>query len=354
MSAQGQLGSPEAREKRKSGLGKMLSRMKTVLRKDRHERPVATGAPGPSTAQPSSAVPIQPTTSAPPQTAPETPATSKQIKPKPKELPGSVKIPRLQIHEERARKLGERFGVSIQPTARDLAEGYALRIDKPIRMRVRRQCHMCQCQSGFGTTKECPTCKHKWCTECTRYPPFRTEDELAASRVRRAAIIKEQREKAPIVPDYALLDCNPKSGPTVVLKKPSKTGGQELVHKKPRQRVRRHCHECGTLFTGGSRECSHCNHVRCTDCPRDPPKKDKYPYGYPGDVFGPNSTPYYECHCCQTRFPPSPQTGVECSKCSHKKCDDCPRLKPQKVEPEPDPAIVRSITAKLESVRFDK
>lgn len=60
MSAQAQSGSPAAREKGKTGLGKMLSRMKTVLRKDRHQRSTAAGAPGPSTAQTSSAaVPIQ-------------------------------------------------------------------------------------------------------------------------------------------------------------------------------------------------------------------------------------------------------------------------------------------------------
>lgn len=323
-----------------------------VLRKDRQHGARPVGAPEPSTLQTSPNPLIQAAASAPAhQIATEATAPSKPTKPKASDLPGSVKILRSQIHEERARRLGERFGVSIQPSAVYPAEEYALRIDKPIRMRVRRQCHMCQ--SGFGAAKECPGCKHTFCEQCSRHPPYRNEEELAASRVRRAAIIKEQREKAPIVPDYDILPGDIKKRPVVVLTKPSKTGGQELVHKKPRQRVRRHCHECKTLFTGGSRECAHCTHVRCTDCPRDPPKKDKYPYGYPGDVFGPKSIPYYECHNCHKRFPPSPEMGHECSGCSHPRCDACPRLKPQKVEPDADPAIVQSITAKLEAMKID-
>lgn len=82
------------------------------------------------------------------------------------------------------------------------------------------------------------------------------------------------------------------------------------------------------------------------------PKKDKYPYGYPGDAFGPNSIPHYECHECKTKFPPNPPAETECAKCAHKKCDDCPRLKPQKVEPEPDPEILRSIEAKLAALNL--
>lgn len=76
-------------------------------------------------------------------------------------------------------------------------------------------------------------------------------------------------------------------------------------------------------------------------------KKEFYPYGYPGDVFGPKSTPYFECHECKTRYPPNPPDGAECAKCGHLRCEDCPRLTPRRVEPEPDPEVWKSLQEKL-------
>jgi hypothetical protein len=51
---------------------------------------------------------------------------------------------------------------------------------------------------------------------------------------------------------------------------PSKTGGQDLVMKKPMQRIRRNCHHCNSVFMPGNKICTKCQHVRCVDCPRDP------------------------------------------------------------------------------------
>lgn len=143
-----------------------------------------------------------------------------------------------------------------------------------------------------------------------------------------------------------------------------------MVHKKPRQRVRRTCHECETLFLSGNKTCDKCGHVRCTDCPRDPyvvllihdmtqlitdnvhrPKKEKYPYGYPGDEFGPNSVPHYECKDCKTIFPTGADHGTECKKCGLEKSDDSPRVKPRKVEPEPDPEILRQLQERLQNLK---
>lgn len=170
-----------------------------------------------------------------------------------------------QLFEERAKKLGERFGLDINPSEWQTTstDETVLRMDKPIRMRVRRSCH--RCNTTFSTAKECPNCQHVRCSKCTRYPRKRTEAELIASRERRAAIIQANKENAPIIPDYDL-----SRHQNIVLKRPSKTGGQDLVHKKPRQRVRRTCHECHNIFRTGSKTCEKCSHIRCTDCPRDP------------------------------------------------------------------------------------
>lgn len=156
-----------------------------------------------------------------------------------------------------------------------------------------------------------------------------------------------------IVPDW-----NFNSQDKVVLRRPAKPGGQELVYKKVRQRVRRTCCQCLEFegleisFQGGKLSCPKCNHARCTDCPRDPPKKDKYPYGYPGDEFGAKSIPHYKCHECHTRFSPGAKDDGTCPKCSHEKCDSCERLRPQKVEPAPDPEVMRSVKEKMAEMKL--
>lgn len=76
-------------------------------------------------------------------------------------------------------------------------------------------------------------------------------------------------------------------------------------------------------------------------------KKDKYPYGYPGDELGAKTIARYGCHECKAPFPQGAAAGADCSQCSHKRCDSCQRLKPRKVEPEPDPEVWKAVQAKL-------
>ncbi|KAF6842059.1 hypothetical protein CPLU01_00152 [Colletotrichum plurivorum] len=342
MSSPAQAGPSVPKEKK--GLGKILSRAKTVFKRgDSSSKRMSTMS---TTGQQSSE---QATTSGPaPAAEAAAPKETKQpAKSKYEDLEGVTKVPRAELFEERARKLGERFGLEIKQSEWISTEGTALRVEKPIRMRVHRTCH--KCNATFAAAKECPSCQHVRCTKCVRHPPKRTEAERIASREKRAAILKAQKENAPIIPDYSY---DAKDAKDIILKRPSKTGGQDLIYKKPRQRVRRTCHECQTLFVAGSKTCAKCNHNRCTDCPRDPPKKDKYPFGYPGDEFGPNAVPHHECHECKTIYPGGVADGTECKKCQHKKCGDCPRLKPRKVEPEPDPEILKSIQAKIESLKL--
>lgn len=174
----------------------------------------------------------------------------------------ATKVPRSQLFAERAKKLGELYGLELKASEWHSTEGNALRVEKPIRMRVHRKCHLCG--TSFGLGKECSKCKHPRCTQCPRVPPKRTEAEKEESRKKRAAIIKERAENAPIIPDW---DPTPKK---IVLKRPAKTGGQDLIHRKPRQRIRRTCCQCQRLFSGGTKTCDNCEHTRCTDCPRDP------------------------------------------------------------------------------------
>lgn len=173
-------------------------------------------------------------------------------------------VPKAKILEERAKKMGEKFGLVIE--ASDLLSispnDTVLRVDKPIRMRVRRTCH--RCNTTFSARNECTKCRHVRCDRCPRHPPKETEAEFLANLQQMETLLKANRENPPIMPDFFWGDQQ------IELKRPSKTGGQDLVHRKPRQRVRRTCHECTTLFAPSSRKCENCNHLRCTDCPRDP------------------------------------------------------------------------------------
>lgn len=81
------------------------------------------------------------------------------------------------------------------------------------------------------------------------------------------------------------------------------------------------------------------------------PKKTKYPLGYPGDVFGPNSVPHFECLKCRTLYPTEAENGTKCKKCGTEKSDDSPRAQPRKVEPEPDPEVMKSLGEKLAALR---
>lgn len=326
--AQGGPSVPKEKEKRFS---KMLTRVKTVLKKASDPKRLSTQSKaGPSTAAP-----------APDAEAPASKAKETKEADQAREV---IKVPRTQIYEERAKKLGERFGLEIKPNEWYSTEGHALRIEKPIRMRVHRECH--KCGHTFGLSKACPSCKHPRCKECQRRPPKRTEAERDVSRKKRAALQKERAENLPILADWDLSDKR------VVLKRPSKSGGQDLVHRKPRQRVRRTCCQCQKFYKAGSKTCEECQHIRCTDCPRDPPKKDRFPYGYPGDEFGAKAIPHYACHECKEPFPPNATGDTECVECAHKKCPSCQRITPRKVEPVPDPELWKAIQQKLDALKL--
>ncbi|KAK3398525.1 hypothetical protein B0T20DRAFT_392923 [Sordaria brevicollis] len=330
MSSTTQAGASTPKEEKK-GFGKLLTRVKTVLKTKRlssnnvkADIAAASDKKGKETAKSTT------------KTAPAAAATAKAAD------PNAQKVPRAQLFEERAKKLGELYGLELKPSEWHSTEGHALRVEKPIKMRVHRKCH--QCDTSFGASKECSKCKHTRCKQCPRIPSKKTEAEREESRKKRAQIIKERAENAPIIPDW-----NPKKAEkNLVLRRPAKTGAQDLVHKKPRQRVRRTCCGCKTLFTSGNKTCTGCQHVRCTDCPRDPSKKDKYPYGYPGDQPG-RYQHHFRCTACKNTFSTEPRDLASCPKCASRQCE---RLAPKRVEPPLDPEAWKSIQRKLEEMQL--
>jgi len=234
------------------------------------------------------------------------------------------------------------------------ADKETFRIEKPIRMRIHRTCH--ECNATFGGNKVCASCQHERCSKCPRYPPKKDKS-------------KAKEKKATPLPVPGAIEVDDYWGlrEEMLLTKPSKTGGQPLVRKKPVQRVRRTCHECSTLFPAGNKICGSCNHVRCADCPREPAKKKKYPDGYPGDQHSATSTKpiKYDCHQCLKTFPPVPHPNspeglvlgdtiepLACTRCGHNRCAQCQRAPPRKVEPAPDPDVWKSVEAKLAALNL--
>ncbi|EFR00234.1 hypothetical protein MGYG_03237 [Nannizzia gypsea CBS 118893] len=342
MSDSREPGKPGGDKEKEDTLTKYIQRMKTALKGPR--RPADMDRRPHLAARPRAAAPADADLAADP-TAPA--ATTPSASPSHSQGPGQGQPPAprqwTSMQEERARALFAKYGLTLEPgewitgpatglAAANNINNQVERIEKPIRMRVRRNCH--RCLATFGADKVCVKCEHTRCKKCFRYPPSKSETTSSSEP-------KRERVQKKIV--------------NIMLTIPSRTGGQDLVRKPVRQRVRRTCHVCSTLFEGSATECLNCHHLRCKKCPRDPAKIDKYPDGYPGDAeppFEPQERIWrkprrrvrWTCHECSSMF-----TGGEkiCLQCHHERCGGCIRDPPKKIKPEPDPEILRRVEEKL-------
>ncbi|KAJ5086480.1 hypothetical protein NUU61_007787 [Penicillium alfredii] len=326
-------------EDRPEGLSKYLKRMKTVLRPRSSSKRQSLASP-PEVGQ-------SITATAP---APSTPAPARKST-------GATKPVMLTdysvLQQEKARVLFAKYGLTLEPGEwKSPTDLQLTRVTKPIRMRVRRTCH--RCETTFGPEKVCVNCQHARCKKCPRFPPTRPKDEdPPIPKPKIPEIRARQRGVLPMTPH--LMFTGDPTGPLVL---PSRTGGQDFVRKTVRQRVHRTCHLCETQFPLGIKECEKCQHLRCKRCPRQPPKLDKYPDGYPGDVDPPKLKPdrtfkkprrrvHYICHVCSTTYHDGAST---CSKCGQAKCAETIRIPPKKIKHEPDPQVVRSMEDKLSAL----
>ncbi|PBP17678.1 hypothetical protein BUE80_DR011479 [Diplocarpon rosae] len=226
--------------------------------------------------------------------------------------PQATKILRSQIEAARAQKLAERCAVAVEPRRPAGPDQETVRIEKPIRLRIHRACHVCT--TAFGSNKTCAQCQHVRCKACQRFPSKKAEKG------------KGERETEP--------------------------GAQPLVMKKPKQRVRRHCHECQTLFPGRSKICPSCDHVRCVECPRDPNTTPTATRATPPPPTrpGPSNTDATDALKSSLRSRPSPApTRPPRSSASAASTCGAPtvRARLRGVEPVPDPEVLKSVRAKL-------
>ncbi|KAL1954387.1 hypothetical protein VTO42DRAFT_1253 [Malbranchea cinnamomea] len=332
----------KATDRKDDGLSKYMKRMKTVLRRGtRSNRNSVSSISGVMSDSSKPAVP-KAANSATSAAAPASSASARPAATQKTTTQRTAAVTSAQewraAQQERARALFAKYGLTLEPDewivrpVRDDVE----RVSKPIRMRVRRNCH--RCLTSLGVDKICPSCHHLRCQKCFRYPPAKLKQAPEAEKIRPKAETEASKRSEKLV-----------------LTIPSRTGGQDLVRKPIRQIVRRYCHVCQTMFIGDATECTKCQHVRCKKCPRDPPKLNKHPDGYPGDaeppvqrqerVFRkPRRRIRWTCHSCNKPFSFGDK---ECQQCGHERCKDCIRDPPKKIKPEPDPEVLRRVEEKL-------
>ncbi|KAJ0425616.1 hypothetical protein BJY00DRAFT_308350 [Aspergillus carlsbadensis] len=334
-------------EGKQDGLSKVISRMRTVLRRSSSTKASSTSASTTTKTTTTKTAKETPSSAQPESSKAAAVAESKPAKPAAAETTEPTVLTNWgTIQEEKARVLFAKYGLTLEPGEwKAVSDVPVQRVTKSIRMRVRRTCH--RCQTTFGPDKVCVNCQHVRCKKCPRHPPPKPKDKKEQAGSALQTIIAQKTEAVQPKPKELQLTI------------PSRTGGQDLIRKPARQRVRRTCHRCNTVFAAHATECSSCKHVRCKICPRDPPKLHKYPDGYPGDAEPPVEPPArtwkrprqrvrYTCHICSTVY----RSGEKnCSSCGQAKGPETIRDPPKKQKPEPDPEIVKRVEERLASIK---
>ncbi|KAM0106427.1 hypothetical protein ACP6JB_007906 [Aspergillus fumigatus] len=209
MSSQNDPSRPD--EGRQDGFSKYLKRMKTILKR------------GPTARSSISNMQEITERPEPSQVASPTPAPAQKPTAKPTTQP-TVVTHWSAIQEEKARALFAKYGLTLESGEwRSSSDMTVQRVAKPIRMRVRRTCH--RCETTFGPDKVCVNCQHIRCTKCPRHTSTKPKDQAqnALEAIRAAQGHEPPRHMS-------------KESQLAI---PSRTGGQDLVLKPIRQRVRR-------------------------------------------------------------------------------------------------------------------
>jgi len=319
---------------------KGLRRMSTVS-KPKAKETTATGEAPPREGEPSaSAAPISPETK--PAEAKGKAAEAEPTKPEIMRTVSGPQYLRSALQQERARALFAKYGLTLETpdwlgTAGAAPVANAQRVEKPIRMRVRRTCH--RCNASFGADRICTSCDHKRCKKCPRYPPKKGK-------------AKKEKEPEPV----KLAEGRVRAYAPGPLTAEVKAAG--LVTP----RTKRTCHKCDTEFVPRSaRVCPNCAHLQCVKCPKEALKNRQWPSPYAGEVQSedseadmvqkvqriyrkPRQRVRWTCDQCTSMF----TEGIKvCGKCQHKRCDKCIRIPPKKSKKDPDPEVLKSVERKL-------
>ncbi|KAF1846851.1 uncharacterized protein K460DRAFT_367605 [Cucurbitaria berberidis CBS 394.84] len=339
---------------RRMSLGKYVKRMSSVFKREKSTKSLTSPTSATPQAQaqhePAKEEVAQEEAVAAPTTTTQAPAQESTTSP-PAPTSDPQVLDRRAMQQERARALFAKYGLTLEShewIAAPAPIPTVQRVEKSIRMRVHRSCH--RCGTIYGADKVCLKCEHRRCKKCPRYPKKKTAEE-------------KQKDKDTTE--------TPRKKKAFTIK--TRSGG-ELVFDPPKQRVRRSCHKCHTLFIPATATvCEQCHHVRCTTCPREPAKLAKWPTGYPGDADAdadsdsevekqlekfrrtwrkPRARVRWECEQCHGLFV---NGSPQCPGCGHERCDKCTRtpIKKAKKEEQFDPHIVAAVEAKLRALGVD-
>ena len=125
--------------------------------------------------------------------------------------------------------------------------------------RVRRTCHKCD-TLFIGKAIECEGCKHQRCPNCPRDPYVTLTLLIDGSTDLLTRIHRPKTKKYPDGYPGDVEETFPLS---------------QRALRPIRTRYRWTCHGCSTTFKEHEKKCRECEHERCEQCPRHPPKKSK-------------------------------------------------------------------------------
>ncbi|KAF1985024.1 hypothetical protein K402DRAFT_116598 [Aulographum hederae CBS 113979] len=291
--------------------------------------------------------------------------------------PSPIMFARNPAQQERAQALFAKYGLPFDvgvlqapPSVSLAAAPQRERVQRPPRVRVHFNCHICN--STFGRDKTCIKCQHYRCKDCPRYP---TKKERKPKE-KATTVDGQNNSPKEMEPTSKRVKCSVPTPPSTANPTPPKVDpaivsaftGHKFVSQPKRQRVRRTCHKCSTEYLPPTAlTCTGCQHRRCAKCPRDPAKKEKWVNGYPGDVTASESEGEGEkenmpqvqrvmrkprmrvrwlCEDCGVVFT---EEQTKCKDCGHTRCEGCPRRPPRKSTVDQD---LRSLESRLHDLRM--
>lgn len=192
-----------------------------------------------------------------------------------------------------------------------------LRVEKPIRMRIRYTCHVCE--HLLGVERKCMKCKHKRCEECPRHPSRRSQTKdtgMQPFKAKKEGVTLRKRE----YDDVERITRSRSKG-----KSQAATDGPNTMPVM--QLLQYSCHKCTTTFEQRGRLCSSCGHLRCSRCSRN---LSNLSYSSGEDPLGPERV-YRQprqrirwiCDHCENTFR---EDSRVCGECLHKRCGACRRI----------------------------
>jgi hypothetical protein len=247
-------------------------------------------------------------------------------------------VVRAAVVHQRACALIEKYGLSVEahewtpnPPSSRLPPSNVMRVEKPIRMRVRHACHLCH--TTFGAAKNCRTCQHRRCVECPRTPAKRMHDDDKENKSSPDSDGDDDSERR----DKRMRKVNSREGSPAAhpqgKSRSASSGPQPVVQM---QQARRVCHQCQQDFPSGTAQvCVSCGHLRCSKCPRELTslvwpggeeggKVATEPTRRPDRVYRrPRQRIRWICDHCSSVFA---EGSKVCGECLHKRCGFCTRL----------------------------